>query len=222
VTYSLTINNQSGAAQNVAVFQVNSPSTGNSLVWLSQLISNQNSYPFSWSIAWGLGWGSTLQPLNVGVTYQSEALKTVQPNQASGVNELSITYEDGSFMSTTGSPYYNPNLKQGVMQIITDKTFTVAESCLMSVAVYMDNKPILASQGAPNSQYEFNTDTIYYLTVTDYPEGSVLPAFDQASSPGNSVILLNKISQPTRVEFADGQTETKYNLTDTLDFVICC
>ncbi len=59
MTYSLTINNQSGAVQNVAVFQVNNPSTGIPLVWLGQTISNEGSYTFQWDITWQLGYGST-------------------------------------------------------------------------------------------------------------------------------------------------------------------
>jgi rhizosphere induced protein len=220
VTYSLTIINQSGAAQNVAVFQVNSPSTGSPLVWLSQTISYEASHSFTWDITWGLGWGTTSQPLNTGVTYQSGAQTQVYPNQADGTNELSITYETGSFMSKIA--YYNSNLTSGEMLISTDQTFTVAEASNMSVAVYMYGQPILVSQGAPNSQYEFNTDTIYYLTVTDYLKGSVLPFFAQESVLGSREVSLRKISQPTRVEFAVGQTEAKYNLNVTLDFVICC
>ncbi|MEY3826344.1 MAG: hypothetical protein GPJ27_14660 [Microcystis aeruginosa L111-01] len=224
MTYSLTINNQSGAVQNVAVFQVNNPSTGIPLVWLGQTISNEGSYTFQWDITWQLGYGSTLYPLNTGVIYQNNFKASVTPNDANGHNELSITYVSQSFSATTGSPYCNAKLSSGVMRIITDTSFTVKQSLNMSVAVYMDQKPILASQGVPNSMYEFNTDTIYYLTVTDYPIGSVLPvdnrrSFVQEISEDVVIESGSVVSSPTQVVFNSGMTSWSYTLNDRLQFV---
>ena len=215
-TYTLTITNQSGAAQTVAVFQVNSPNTGSPLVWLSQLINNQCNYSFTWDTTWALGFGSTSTPLNTGVTYTSNYSAPVQPTQADGENALSITYPDSAF---AGSAYYNPSLDTGVMQIITDTSFTVTESLDMSVAVYMYGIPILASQGAPNSQYEFYSDTLYYLTVSDYPVGSVLPSFEPQQQ-ADAMCLTNQMSSPTQFDFASGVTSLSYTLSDELEFVL--
>jgi hypothetical protein len=51
--------------------------------------------------------------------------------------------------------------------------------------------------------------------VTNYPEGSVLPSFE---SDRFLVLVTNTISEPTPVEFSDGQTQATYNLTSTLMF----
>lgn len=107
----------------------------------------------------------------------------------------------------------------------SDKSFTVEQSSLMSVAVYMYDKPILASQGRPNSLYQFYTKTIYYLTVTDIPERSVLPFFTPSNSSMRNFMMLFRlssptieISQPTKVNFSAGQTDLRYNLTNLLVF----
>jgi len=88
----------------------------------------------------------------------------------------------------------------------------------------MDQKPILASQGVPNSMYEFNTDTIYYLTVTDYPIGSVLPvdnrrSFVQEISEDVVIESGSVVSSPTQVVFNSGMTSWSYTLNDRLQFV---
>jgi len=215
MTYSLTIQNSSEADQNVALFQVDDPESGFPLIWWSQKIPNGNNYTFTWDESWQVGFGSTSQPLKADVSYVSQNKQEVKPNEASGVNEIKITFEDESFKSS--KPYYNDQISNGVIQIITDKSFTVEQALNMSVAVYMYNKPILASQGKPNSQYRFYTNTIYYLTVTDIPEGSVV---FQSSTQSNSS-MRSVESQPTKVNFSDGNTCLKYKLNNLLVFAEC-
>lgn len=221
--YSLTIQNSSGSDQNIALFQVSNPKSGLPLNWLSKKIPNGNNYIFQWDINWGLGYGSTSQPLNVGVSYVSQRIIEVRPNDASGVNEILISYKDQSF--TSSEPYYNDNIDNGFIQIITDTSFTVEDSSLMSVAVYMNDKPILVSQGRPNSQYQFYTNTTYYLTVTDLPENSVLPSFTPSSSRMMNLMMMPivrqptvEISKPTEVDFSAGKTDLTYQLTNLLEF----
>ncbi|MBE8994286.1 hypothetical protein [Microcystis aeruginosa] len=229
--YSLTIKNLSGADQDVALFQVDDPGSGYPLVWLSQKILSGNNYTFTWCTKWYLGFGSTSEPLKPGVAYVSQNQIEVKPNDANGSNEIQIQYDDRSFKFSSSSPYNNDKIDNGVMQIITDTSFTVEQSSLMSVALYMNDKPILASQGKPGTQYQFYTNTIYYLTVTDIPEGSVLPSFTPKGSvlpsftPSNSSIMMEcakpttiAISQPTQVNFPAGQTALTYNLTNVLMF----
>ncbi|MBC1225420.1 hypothetical protein GNF10_35055 [Nostoc sp. UCD121] len=216
--YSLTIHNSSGADQNIALFQADALKSGFPLIWLSKKISNDNHHTFDWSIIWGLGYGSTSQPLDVGVSYVSQKMMQVRPNDASGVNEIHIKYDDQNF--TFSEPYYNDKIESGVMQIITDTSFTVEDSLKMSVAVYMKNKPILVSQGRPNYQYQFYTNTIYYLTVTDIPEGSVLPVFTSSNSSMMKFISQpnSAISKPTKVNFSASKNELRYNLNNLLVF----
>jgi rhizosphere induced protein len=213
-SYSLKIQNQSGAEQRVAVFQVNSLSPAFSLVWLAQKINDRYTYPFTWTTNWGLGWGDTSQPLDIGVIYQSRQSATVQPNTANGVNVLPITYSNENFSS--GSAYYDNQLQLGVMQIDTDDTFTAQQSLDMSVAVYMDNKPILAEQGEPISHYVYNTNNMsYYLTVTDYQEGAVLPIYSSRLCR-----KISAISQPTQVQFPEGVSDLQYILDGNLNFTL--
>lgn len=207
-SYSLTIQNNSGADQNVAVFQVDDPASGWSLVWLAQTINNGNNYPFNWETNWGLSWGRTSQRLDTGVIYKSgQTVTEVQPNQVNGVTVLPITYKNQDFDSEKA--YYDCELNLGVVHITTDTSFTVQESLNMSVAMYMDNKPILAAQGKPNTTYEFNTNVSYYLAVTDYQEGAAIP---------NRLLPKLAMSQPTKVQFPNGVTHVEYNLSDTLVF----
>jgi len=219
--YSLTIKNLSGADQDVALFQVDDPGSGYPLVWLSHTINSGQNYTFRWSTKWDLGFGSTSEPLKPGVAYVSQNQIEVKPNDANGSNEIQIQYDDGSFKFSSSSPYNNDKIDNGVMQIITDTSFTVEQSSLTSVALYMNDKPILASQGKPGTQYQFYTNTIYYLTVTDILEGSVLPSF----TPSNFSIMMEcakpttiAISQPTQVNFPTGQTALTYKLTNVLMF----
>lgn len=210
-SYSLKINNQSGAAQKVAVFQVENLSSSDlrSLIWLLQKISNGSSYSFAWETNWGLSWGTTSQPLDTGVIYTSGGSVTaVQPNSVNGLNVLPITY-NGTF--TSESSYNNSQLNLGDMQITTDKSFTVQQSLNMSVAVYMDSQPIWAAQGQPNSLYYFNTNTSYYLTVTDYGLGAVIPY---------ALKTVSVITNPTLVQFPNGVTQLEYNLGSDLEFEI--
>lgn len=214
--YSLTINNNSGAAQNIAVFQVDDTGAGQSLIWLVQTISNSNHSFFTWETNWGLSWGTTSQPLEPGIIYFSGSAPTdIQPDQANGINLLPITYNNGDFKS--GKAYHDSTLSLGDMRITTDKTFTVEESLNMSVAVYMSNQPVWAAQGLPNSEYNFNTKTSYYLTVTDYEAGAAIP-----NDLSNTFVISNPnasvISNPTQVQFPSGITQLTYSLNDILEF----
>jgi hypothetical protein len=68
--YVLTIINNSGDDQNIAVYQT-MPSDGDSVVWFSKQINSGNSATFKWSINWGLTWGTTDAVLGPGVTFTS-------------------------------------------------------------------------------------------------------------------------------------------------------
>lgn len=214
--YSLNIQNRSGDAQTVAVYQNINPSAGTPLIWLSKTINNKGNYTFSWQDTWELGWGNTPQGLDAGALYTSGGVPTeIQPNQANGKNELPITYVNQSFESQPA--YYNSQLGLGNMLITTNTSFTVSDALQMSVGVYMNKQPILAAQGKPNSQYPFNTNTSYYLTVTEYPVGTAIPSFLQMQM---LIVLIEagSISQPQEVKFSSGSYEATYNLNSVLEF----
>lgn len=218
MSYTLRIENQSGATQTVALFQADDPPSGSPLVWLSQIIPSGNTQSFSWEINWSLGFGSTTMPLATGVVYTSQSESLVDPKQANGNNKILISYADSSF--TIEATYYNSQLDTGVMQITTDKSFTVSGSLDMAVAVYMNNTAILASQLKPNTSYQFTSNVVYYLTVTGYQVGTVLPSDVQPQIMSFAVVSsANNVSTPTPVSFTPGVTSLTYILNDVLEFV---
>lgn len=185
------------------------------LVMLNHIIDNGNNHTFHWKKVWGLGWGLSPQRIESGVMYRpGGAVTTVQPNQANGHNEIIISWDRDNFTSSPG--YYNRHLKLGDMRIKTDKSFTVKDSYLMSVAVYMFKKPILVMRGQPNTVYLFNTDTSYYLTVTNAKEKTALPY----CNTGNSKVYGYGLSMscPTKVYFPISDNEATYKLTQSLTF----
>lgn len=225
MSYSLKIYNTSGTSQTVAIFQISDPPSGFSLVWQVKSINNNNNYEFKWEKNWGIGWGSTSEPLNTGVFYSSRIVTDtkIDPENQTGTNSLLITYKNDDFLIK--NPTHDSNLEPGSMQINTDLTFTVEQSSNMIVAVYMQDKPILIAQGKPNSHYQFNTNTNYYLTVTDYKEGQVLPPLSSISNnltKGNLLLTPNYItmvvSTPIQVNF-DNSTSVEYSLNNSLNFV---
>lgn len=202
-TYSLGIQNDSGAAQNIAVYQNYPNLTGNPVVWFSQNVNNTTHHTYAWQITWGLNWGTSPQPLVPGVSYTSGGeTVTVDPITTGAVNSIPISYRNGF---QTGTPANNPILPTGDMEISTNTTFTVPESLEMSVAVYMYGKPIFAMQGRPNGKYLFDTHPTYYICVTDAKEGVAVSG--------------TFVTSPTAIIYADGETDLSYKLTPTLQFL---
>lgn len=215
-TLQLKVINQSGAAQDVAVFQVQPDSNqGFPLVWLKQNINNNSNYTFKWEVDWGLNWGTIPKTLSAGVMYSSGGIVTsVDPFSATGDNALTITFQNADFMTT--DVRHDTGISLGQMLVTTDRSFTVEQSSKMSIAVYMKDLPTFAYQGKPNGHYFFYTTPTYYLYVTDSKVGEAL----NKALIGNidEAVIQSFSSTPTKVVF-DSQTELSYMLNGTLEFV---
>lgn len=205
-TYSLQVTNKSGAAQNIAVYQQYPDLvTGLPLVWLSKSVPDTNYTTFNWSIDWGLNWGTTEQPLALGVQWTSGgALQKMDPTTTGGKNEMGITYT-GSEFSTLPTAFNNSELPLGDMLVTTDKTFTVQEASLMSIAVYMNSLPAFAVQGDPNGEFLFKTHPTFWLCTTSANQGVAVSEYF--------------VSSPTQFTFDPGVTSLSYILNDELEFV---
>jgi hypothetical protein len=187
----------------VAVYQDFPSITGLSLVWFSKNINDSNNNTFTWDIPWALNWGTTPAPLVPGVMWSSGGTPVeVYPNTTGGINEMTVSYSNGDFISK--DPLNNPDIPLGSMEAITDTSFTVQQAANMSIAVYMNGLPTFAMQGRPNGKYLFDTHPTYYVCVTDHKVGvAVTGSF---------------VSSPTKVVFAGGSTSLEYNLDGTLTF----
>lgn len=213
MNYMVTIDNNSGAAQTVAVFMTDAGG-GYPLVWSAREIPDTGSAAFAWSSgAFGLGWGTSAAPLDYGLQYATgQAPVAVDPLAAQGNNTLPIGY-DGGF--TAGRAYREPGLGNRV-NIATDRAFTVGDAALMSVALYLEGLPALAMRGAPNTVYTFDLDRIvYYLTVTNAAAGVALRP---APAPARLLSAVVSESVPVRLPFDTGAKQLRYTLDGTLTF----
>jgi rhizosphere induced protein len=202
--YSIEVVNNSGKAQNIAIYQTYPNLTaGLPLIWISKNINFENSNKFDWETPWGLNWGTTSAPLAPGVVYESSGpLRAIEPNTHAGKNMMDISYNDNDFKSSEA--YSNAKISLGSMQVKTDTSFTVDQSDNMSISVYMNGKPTFAMQGEPNGLYQFDTHPTYWICTTREKDGTAVSG--------------HFVSSPTKVVFQNGITELKFELTDTLEF----
>jgi hypothetical protein len=205
--YSLTVTNNSGAAQNIAIYQQYPDVVGGlPLVWILKNVNDGNKTTFSWSVDWGLNWGTTEDVLAPGVKWASGGpYQSMEPAVQGGNNAMGITYVNGEF-STNSPAFYSSSVKPGDMLVTTDTSFTVTQAKLMSVAAYMNKLPALAVQGKPNGKYSFHTHPTYWLCTTDSNQGVAISD--------------DYVSSPTQFTFADGVTSLSYVLNDKLQFVV--
>jgi len=218
VTYSVTIANNSGAPQNVAIFVATGLNQAFSLVWLSQTINDGGNHQFKWNEkAFGLGWGTTAQPIDIAGQFNSgHPPAVVEPYSAGGKNTLPVKYDNQSFMF--GDTYYKNDLYNALV-ISTDTSFTVAQSLTMSVALYVDLFPALAIQGTPNTLYYFDlTQVRYFLTVTNLTSGAVLPNMIMQASFYATSSLAATMTTPVMLVFSPGVTNLQYELGGNLIF----
>ncbi|MGF6292947.1 hypothetical protein [Paraburkholderia youngii] len=221
MTYSVTVANNSGAPQNVAIFLADT--FGKccfslfSPVWLRSTINDKGNHQFKWDdTAYGLGWGNATKSIDVGAQFQCGQMTSAFPFTAKGENSLPIGYQNGSFYS--GRPYFDNHL-MGKLRINTDRSFTVSDALTMGVALYIDSNAALVAQGAPNTQYIFNiVQFSYYLIVTKCALGTVLPQSDGQGRTSAPTLELDSMTPATRVDFGPGATSLKYDLNGTLDF----
>lgn len=205
-SYSLTVTNNSGADQNIAIYQ-DYPSllAGMPLVWLAQTVNNGNNTTYTWDINWGINWGTTSQPLSAGVQWTSGGpFQAMDPLTAGGNNSMGLTYTNKQF-KTTPTAYHQANVKPGCMAVSTDTSFTVAQSAPMSLAVYMNGTPAFVVPGQPNGTYLFETHPVYWICVTDYEAGTAISS--------------EYLSNAVQLSFPVGVTSLNYQLNNVLNFV---
>ncbi|USX22283.1 hypothetical protein NHH82_09060 [Oxalobacteraceae bacterium OTU3REALA1] len=204
--YSISVQNASGAAANIAIYQTYPNLAGGlPLVWLLQTVNEGNTNTYNWSIDWALNWGTTNQPLAPGVQWSSGGpLQNMDPNASSGNNEMGVTFSGGQFQ-TSPTAFHDPEVPTGSMLVTTDTSFTVPDARSMSLGVYMNSLPAFAMQGRPNGKFLFDTHPTYWICTTDSKRGVAVSG--------------TFVSSPTQFEFAKGVTSLKYKLTETLQFV---
>ncbi len=199
--YTLSITNNSGDDQNIALYQT-LPSPGAiPVVWFSKQINNGNTVNFSWSVNWGLTWGTTDATLAPGVTFTSQGV--VQPVTPfnTGINSIEIGYAGDFYLN----PYKDTTLPAGQLSIYTSAEFTTDEAKYMQVAVTMNNTTAFVMRGRPKGTYNFITKPKYYVCITNEKQGTAISE--------------TYVSSPTEVAFDDA-TEANYTLDDHLNFTI--
>ncbi|MCO7262840.1 hypothetical protein [Dickeya zeae] len=217
MTYSVTVTNKSGLQQNVAIYIVDSSDNSNfSLVWLLKPINNNGNAIFSWDENdYGLGWGNTNGQIDIGVAFsQGQDPTPVFPNIAGGNNALPIRYNNAGFFS--GEPYSDKNITDK-LKISTDSSFTVSDALTMGVALFIYKLPAIIMQGSPNMNYYFMMSKLsYYLVVTDFKQGVVLPTMDSVYNNSTSAHSMGK---PVKIPFGAGAENLAYILDGSLNFI---
>lgn len=220
VAYSVQVINNSGAAQYIAIFLADA-SGGNesSLVWMVNGTNNGGGVSFSWDPTdFRLGWGSTPQPLDTNVLFTTgQPPVAVFPSTLGGYNVLPVQHNQYGFSS--GNPY-NKSSIFNKLEITTDSSFTVSDAANMAVALYVEQYPALAMQGAPNTFYYFDVAQIsWYLTVTDFAQGVALPRMSNSSNSRFFSVSGSSMSTPVKIAFGSGSTDLKYMLNGNLNFL---
>ncbi|NYU08315.1 hypothetical protein A8O28_04780 [Enterobacteriaceae bacterium CCUG 67584] len=215
--YALTLVNQSGAPQKIALLLTDPDDISLfTLVWFHKVINDEGVEVFSWEPdAFGLGWGHTPGPVDNNMPFRSGALPVaVNPWAMDANNTISLSWKREGFC--TSAPY-RENFLNGLLAVKTDTTFTVNQSMTMNVALYLDKTPALLMQGRPNSLYEFDVSRLsYFIMVTDNLPGSVIP---RLQFPSHNNFHNASAGGMTKIEFTPGITDLKYKLNRTLQFI---
>lgn len=210
--YSVTVTNNSGADQGVAIYVSDGSYLDSfSLVWKKQIINSNGKHTFTWpQDNYGLGWGTISGTLGPGVLFSSgEAPASVFPDKAGGHNVLSVHCKNGNFYSGNTS-----HSDSGLLEIKTDDSFNVAAGLKMSMALYICGLPVLAMRAVPNNSCFFDTKKLsYWLTVTNLKQGIVMPVVPNFAN-GMSI----STSTPEKINFGPGMKAPSYILDDLLIF----
>jgi len=203
--YSIQVTNNSGKAQNIAIYQTYPDlETGLPLVWFSKNVNFENSNKFEWETPWALNWGTTEKPIAPGVMFISSGpLRAMEPNSKDGNNAMKINYSEDDFKSSEA--FRNGKIPKGSMEVKTDTSFSVDDASNMCISVYMNGKATFAMQGEPNGAFRFDTHPTYWICTTRVKEGTAVSG--------------NFVSSPTKVIFDNGNTDLSFELTDTLEFI---
>ncbi len=118
--YTLSITNNSGDDQSIAVYQTLPTPGGYPVVWFSKQINNGNTVNFSWSLNWGLTWGTTEAPLGPGVTFTTQGVTQPVNPYPTAINSIDIGYAGDFYLK----PKTDPDIKSGELSIRTLPEFT--------------------------------------------------------------------------------------------------
>jgi hypothetical protein len=112
---------------------------------------------------------------------------------------------------------YSENKITDKLEVSTDSSFTVSDSLTMGISLFINKLPAIIMQGSPNMTYYFMIPKLsYYLVVTDFKQGVVLPAMDSmhdSNASGRSV------GKPVKIAFGAGATNLAYTLDGSLNFI---
>ncbi|WOA54344.1 hypothetical protein [Dickeya solani] len=217
MTYSVSVTNKSGLQQNVALYIGDSSDNSDfSLVWWLKSINNSGNATFSWDENdYGLGWGNTSGQIDIGVKFsQGQDPTPAFPNVVVGNNALPICYNNAGFFS--GNPY-SDNKITDKLKVSTDSSFTVYNALTMGIALFINKLPAIIMQGSPNMNYYFMIPKLsYYLVVTDFKQGAVLPTM---YSMYNRSISEHSMGKPVIIPFGAGAENLAYTLDGSLNFI---
>ena len=227
MNYSVTITNNCGATQSVAIVLADSSNNGGfPLICLCSDIPDGVSHLFDCGNSnYGLGWGTTLEPIKHGVSYVNQQCNAADPdgNNAIAITYVRNAYADGSF--TAGTAYHDGGLDDGQLAIVTDSSFTVQQAEQTAVALYVETNvetiPAIAMPATPNTHFYFDVGNLtYYMLVTSAPAGVALSEtmlLNQADSSREAI----SVSSPTPISFGPGSTDLFFELSATLTFIPC-
>ena len=121
-----------------------------SLVWWLRPVNNSGKVVFTWDENdYGLGWGNTSEPIDIGVQFSAGQDPTPAfPNVTGGKNVLPVSYNNAGFFSGVS---YSDNNISNKLEISTAASFTVSDSQMMGLALYITKSPSIIMQGSLNN-----------------------------------------------------------------------
>ncbi|GAB7269470.1 hypothetical protein DZS_08630 [Dickeya ananatis] len=116
----------------------------------------------------------------------------------------------------SGVPYSDNNITDK-LKVSTDSSFTVSNALTMGIALFIYKLPAIIMQGSPNMNYYFMIPKLsYYLVVTNFKQGVVLPAMDSMYARNTSA---NSMGKPVKIPFGSGAENLAYTLDGSLNFI---
>jgi hypothetical protein len=167
--YSLTVQNNSSNATNLAVYQtdpdLNVPNVF-SLAWFAKYAYPTTTVTFTWDQSSQLMWSQT-GSLVPGITFQAAQSLDVNPADQ-GQNSATLTNANGAFQFVQGQGSSAP---AGSVGVTMDGTISLDTA---SIAFGQSGAPVFAAQAQPNYNVVFTPHPNYWLTFGPYQQGQVL------------------------------------------------
>lgn len=219
--YTISVTNDSGAAQTVAVLAVDPGQSGAfPLVWQSRALPTGAMTKFDCDNSkCGLGWGTTATPFSLGARFTQNQMQQVGPVGAIDAgNHVDLIRRDGNF--SVAPSYADSSVPDGQILLASDQSFTVNDAINehACVALFVQLLPVMAQQLAPGTDYYFSpTSIIFYLTVTRALPGTAVPVRTPVTARLLTAFAAS-MTHPTPVPFGPDATDLSYTLTSTLTF----